>query len=109
MVHFANEFNIGLMRICIGGQFISIQKYLRRRQRLSVSDKPLTLNGKNKNNRNLNSFVSAYITRLSNYILRHSASKIINIEKKKTRIIKSLKEIIKDIDCYKIKLGIENH
>jgi sugar phosphate isomerase/epimerase len=46
---------------------------------------------------------------LANYIRRNTNSKIINLEKKKTRVIESLQKVIKDIDRYKIKIGIENH
>jgi len=48
-------------------------------------------------------------TPLANYIRRHTTSKIRNPEKKKARVIDSLKDIIKDVDRYGMRMGIENH
>ena len=109
MIHIANKLNIGLLRICLGGQFISIQKFFRKRQRLTTTDKPLTLSDKKKINRPSKSFAIAYIIRLSNYIRINTTLNIISLEKKKARVINSLQKIIEDIDRYKIKIGIENH
>jgi len=109
MIHFANELNIDLMRICLGGQFISIQKYLRKRRKSVEANKHSKLNSRAVKNRPLKSFGEGFTTRLAHYIRMNTTSKIIHLEKKKTCVIKSLKEIVRDIDRYNIKIGIENH
>ena len=57
----------------------------------------------------MKSFGAGFITRLAHYTRTNTTSKIFNLEKKKACVIKSLKEIIQDIDRYKLKLGIEKH
>jgi len=109
MIYVANKLEIGLLRICLGGQFISIQKYMRKRQKLNPTNRPLTAATMIINKKSSKSLVIGFMTRLAHYIRRNSPSKIINIEKKKARVIDSLREIVKEIDRYKIKLGIENH
>jgi sugar phosphate isomerase/epimerase len=109
MIHFAKELNIGLLRICLGGQFISIQKYLRKRRKSVEANKHSKLNSRAVDNRPLKSFGEGFTTRLAHYIRMNTTSKIIHLEKKKTCVIKSLKEIVRDIDRYNIKIGIENH
>jgi len=98
-----------LLRICLGGQFISIQKHIGKRQRFTARDKPLAPSDKNKINISSKSFAIAYIARLANFIRRNTTSNVFNLEKKKDRVINSLQQIIEDIDRYKIKIGIENH
>jgi len=109
MIRIANRLEIGLLRICLGGQFISIQKYMRKYQNLISTNKSSTLYAKTKNNSLLKSLAIGFIIQLANYIRKNSSSKIINLEKKKARVIDSLRNIIKEIDLYKIKIGIENH
>ncbi len=109
MIDIANKLEIGLLRICLGGQFISIQQYRRKRQKLAPKNKPLTAATGIINKKSSKSLAICFMTRLAHYIRRNSPSKIINIEKKKARVIDSLREIVKEIDRYKIKLGIENH
>ena len=109
MIHYSKKLNIRLMRICLGGQFISMQKYMRKRLRATTIIKPLTPSEKNKNIRLSKYFHTGFTTRLAHYIRRNTTSKIITLEGKKARVIDSLKEVIKDIDRYNVKIGIENH
>jgi|GEM_PF-2554160 len=109
MIDFANKLNISLMRICLGGQFISIQKYMRKDRRLGTTVKRLKPSNKNIKNRVSKSFGSRFITRLAHYLRINTTSKIMNLEKKKVRAVDSLRDVIKDIDRYNIKIGIENH
>ena len=109
MILIANKLNIGLLRICLGGQFISIQKYMRKRQKWVETNKHLIRKNRTVTHMPSKSFGTAFAIRLAHYIRMNTTSKTINLEKKKTCIIKSLKEIIQDIGRYKLKLGIENH
>lgn len=109
MIYVANKLEIGLLRICLGGQFIGIQKYMIKRQKLAPTNKPLTAATGIIYKKSSKFLAFGFITRLAHYIRRNSPSKTINIEKKKARVIDSLREVIKDIDRYNIKIGIENH
>lgn len=109
MIHMANSLNIGLFRICLGGQFISVQNFVRKYRKPVAKKKSLISRDRTVNNKSLIFPMFSHIIRLSNYMRRHTTSKIINIEKKKTRVIDSLRKIIEDIDLYNIKIGIENH
>jgi sugar phosphate isomerase/epimerase len=109
MIHMANSLNISLLRICLGGQFISIQNFVRKYHKAASMNESLTISDKTAKKKASIPFVLGHIIRLSNYFRRYTTSKIINLEKKKAGVIKSLEEIMEDIDRYKIKLGIENH
>ena len=77
---YGEQFKYRLTPDMLGGQFISIQKYMRKRRRLTSTVKPLTLSDKNKYNRISKSFGAVFITRLAHYIRRNTTSKIINEE-----------------------------
>jgi len=42
MIYMANLLNVGLLRICLGGQFISIQNILKKYRKSIATNKPVT-------------------------------------------------------------------
>jgi sugar phosphate isomerase/epimerase len=109
VINVASNNGVKYIRICLGGQSISIQKVVRRLHKFFPAKEQIPSSRTSSRNENTKFFFMDHVIRLSHHIRRKTKSKIQNLGGKSANAIDSLRQIVSELDKYKIKMGIENH
>ena len=109
MIRMASDLGVGTMRICLGGQAITVQSIFRKRRREWPRDQEKTSAQRPPSGSPVKIQAETIIMRLGHIIRSSMSARIRGLESKLRRAVNSLRAIVPAAADRGIRIGIENH
>lgn len=109
MLDVAKDLGAQAVRICLGGQALTIQKLLKRRRVVTSKDSDRLMLKKMPESRLKTLVLNRWIRHLAHHIRKNLPSPMGKLEEKTARAVLALRELVPQAGRYEIPLVIENH